>query len=111
MVDNAAVAFTLRNRLTSSVAGMEMLNNFSQELGALDVCLVISQDNPADCASRGKAIASDFEDRCSRLDRCIGAHELGWQWTSGKASDWIGEWTAMRHGPPTDENSPEVFSV
>ena len=101
VVDNAAVAFSLRNRVTNSNVGMDMMEQTEEVLALMkDVILVVSEDNPADCPSRGEE--KGFQERVANIPRSIDAFERGWQWSSKKAADWIGEWSSLRHIAPTD---------
>ena len=95
------MAFSLRNRVTNSNVGMDMMEQAEEVLALMkDVILVVSEDNPADCPSRGEE--KGFQGRVANMSRSIDAFERGWQWSSKKAADWIGEWSSLRHIAPTD---------
>ena len=93
VVDNATLAFTLRNRVTSSVIAMNILDENWELLSFInDVVLMVSEDNPADCPSR--RCLNDLDVRIKRMRLSMEAYAQGWQWASQKAPDWIGQWSA-----------------
>jgi hypothetical protein len=103
VVDNSAVAFALKNRMTTSDAGMLLIDGHQSVLeeALLDVVLVISKDNPADCPSRGSA--EGLPERSANMNKSLFAHQNGWQWASEKAAAWLAgrednEEATLRHG-------------
>jgi hypothetical protein len=86
VVDNSAACFVLRNGFSNHKGAMLLLERYSHCLSDVEVLLVISGDNPADCPSRG-----DFRDhlvRGERLLKCIRAWRNGWSWSSGPRRSW-----------------------
>jgi hypothetical protein len=103
VVDNSAVAFALKNRMTTSDAGMLLIDGHQSVLeeALLDVVLVISKDNPADCPSRGGA--EGLLERSANMNKSLFAHQNGWQWASEKAAARLAgrednEEATLRHG-------------
>jgi hypothetical protein len=60
VVDNAAVAWVLRNGFSRTLLGNALLKSSEHLLHKIhDVVLVVSHDNPADSPSRGKDVEAD----------------------------------------------------
>ena len=81
VMDNSAAAFTLRNGFTNSEYGQKLLGEYEDVLADLpEVVLVVSKDNPSDCASRGTG--EDYTERCVRLEHAINVHMEGGRYAS-----------------------------
>lgn len=103
VIDNAAVAWGLRSGFTNHSFGMRIITDLAPLMHDLEVVLVISADNPADCPSR--AGYDDLGVRVERMQRAIRSHEKGWHWTSEPLTAWINgreekEDDRLRHDPP-----------
>jgi hypothetical protein len=108
IVDNAAVAWVLKNGFSKTDAANRLLEQHRDLLKRIyDVCLVVSADNPADCPSRDVTMEHQ---RVINLSRVINAFREGMRWASQRKE---GEpWIAHRHvePPETDGLGPaEVY--
>ena len=99
VVDNAAVAWVLRNGFSKSELGNRLLHEHHKYLDRIhDICLVVTKDNPADCASR--ADDKDFADRLAKLAAALEKHNLGYRWASHRDEH---DWSARLHDEPADK--------
>ena len=117
VVGNAAVSFALRNGFSSNGKAMGLLLQ-PRVLQAweriLDVALVISEDNPADCCSRLHEAGShdSWANRVKNLEHALAAHLRGWHWASVARHHkhdqlpWGGTKSTLRHpeGDPDDSD-------
>ena len=130
VVDNAALAFALRQGFSSNFKATDMLMEAGRLLDRVEeVILVISEDNPADCCSRNQATdwktgrssaeshsatkvpwpgippTSEWDARVLRGLRCVLARARGWNWASENRSKWaeLEEQSGPRHTAPPDE--------
>jgi hypothetical protein len=102
VVDNAAVAWVLRNGFCRTDKGMSLLNQYRHVLDRIgDICLVISADNPADCPSRGVDVEKA---RCEKLQEAIRSHTDGGRWASER-EDKTNPWARYRHKEPEGEEN------
>jgi hypothetical protein len=80
VVDNAAVAWVLRNGFSRTESANQLLDKYRHLLERIyDVCLVVSADNPADCPSRGEPMEAQ---RVVNLNHAIASHFAGARWAS-----------------------------
>ena len=99
VVDNAAVAWVLRNGFSKSMLGNQLMRDHREYLERIhDICLVVSNDNPSDCASRGDD--KDFTDRLKKLAVALEKHNLGYRWASHRDEH---DWSARLHDEPADK--------
>jgi hypothetical protein len=113
VVDNAAVAWVLRNGFSRTESANQLLDKYRHLLERIyDVCLVVSADNPADCPSRGEPMEAQ---RVVNLNHAIASHFAGARWASQRKE--VENWTPYRHveppevdglGPDDDEKE-EIF--
>jgi hypothetical protein len=96
VVDNAAVAWVLRNGFSRTVLGNALLQSHQHVLHKIhDVVLVVSNDNPADSPSRGQDVEPE---RVTRMVTAIELHNKGVRWASCRDSTM--PWSSHRHVEP-----------
>ena len=120
VVDNAALAFILRNGVSGNQRINDALSRPEVAAGldlVEDVILVISEDNPSDCCSRPNDPDAHrtFLQRCQQVDKAVRARREGWNWASQKrkAFDQAQRAGPMRHSECalTDEDSDEEWAL
>jgi hypothetical protein len=113
VVDNAAVAWVLRNGFSRTESANQLLDTYRHLLERIyDVCLVVSADNPADCPSRGVPMEAQ---RVENLNHAITSHLAGARWASQRNE--VDKWVAYRHDEPPeidglgpdDDEKEEIF--
>lgn len=97
VIDNAALAWCLHNGLCHSRLGQQDFNDLMMLGVNYQPILVISEDNPADCHSRGKY--GELGMRMKNLSNCIKAHQKGWRWSSIPRKIFEGD-AQRRHDVP-----------
>jgi hypothetical protein len=96
VVDNAAVAWVLRNGFSRTLLGNALLKSSEHLLHKIhDVVLVVSHDNPADSPSRGTDVEAD---RVERMAIAIELHYKGVRWASRRDTNM--PWSSHRHVEP-----------
>ncbi len=117
VVDNSGVAHSIRNGLTESDRGQEMIDAMYDEIARVDTVLVISNDNPADVPSRTYKVrktddpTAEMEARAQRMLLAVQAYERGWCWGSLPLTQWIAHECGIdgiRHSPGLDKHRGEV---
>jgi hypothetical protein len=105
VVDNAAVAWVLRNGFCRTQAGNDLLQQYEHLLQRIhDVVLVVSNDNPADDPSRGLPVTAE---RTERMLTAIELHQKGIRWASERQPNAL--WAGYRHvePPEADDLGPD----
>jgi hypothetical protein len=98
VVDNAAVAWVLKNGFCKTIRGNDMLMAHEEHLAKIfDVCLVVSADNVADSPSRGEELDPD---RIARTVKAVKLHREGIRWASFREEGL--SWARYRHVEPDD---------
>ena len=102
VVDNAAVYYALQNGMTASRRGQEIMDTLQEhDLDDIDMVLVPSQQNPADCPSRDNT--SDLAARQERLFLALLEHRKGKQLSPPDRKAFTGSWSGVRHAAAPDE--------
>ena len=102
VVDNAAVYYALQNGMTASRRGQEIMDTLQEhDLDDIDMVLVPSQQNPADCPSRDNT--SDLAARQERLFLALLEHRKGKQLSPPDRKAFTGSWSGVRHTAAPDE--------
>ncbi len=96
VVDNAGLAYALRNGATTSDRVQSIIDSLENVLHRLDVILVVTEDNPSDVQSRtavdtrpAQVRRADFEQRTNNLARALQARAEGWSWASTPLKQWF----------------------
>jgi hypothetical protein len=82
VTDNSAVYFSMGNRFSMNEAASAILRNVDPE--GWRISLVVSQDNPADCCSRGSY--RDLDARWRRLEEALATEDKGYRSASAHPS-------------------------
>jgi hypothetical protein len=116
VVDNAAVAWVLRNGFCRTQVGNDLLQQYERLLHRIhDVVLVVSNDNPADDPSRGVPVTAD---RTERMLTAVKLHQKGIRWASERQIN--APCAGYRHieppeaddlGPDDEEDEVEVLDT
>lgn len=107
VTDNSAVAFGLKNGFTNNQVGMSLMSSIVQVIPRMEVVLVQSKDNPADCHSRMRF--EDYQIRLLRLSLAMKSLE-----NTGQANGGVVEYkmngTTVRH-PEGNGEEDDVYPV
>ena len=104
VLDNSAAYYALQNGMTASRRGQEITDVLHEDdLEDIDLVLAPSEQNPADCPSRGRDNVRDLTTRQDRLFQVLSEHRKGRQVRATDRREFEGAWQGVRHQEGADE--------